>query len=703
MEFIKTNINKTSRNGVINYFNGNLNQYIGSGSGGGTSVGGSYLPAINNGDGTYRVDINKVLFSGNIVADGEVCAYGVGSGDTSGSSVTIYDGLDSTAIDVALSANQGRVLKGLIDQINEKENITSLVNLSDVSINNLQDKQTLVYDANISKWVNEVAAVKVTWDTLEGKPELLTNENINNWNAQSHEHSNKTTLDKITEENLTNWNNKLDKSIWDKAFYFDSNENLKVKLNLIGEKEVSAYGLGDGGGSGAITIIDGLNSYATDAALSANQGRVLKEMINSKPSVSSWDDITDKPTWIGDTKPNYQWNEILNKPDTYTPSEHTHMYASSSSAGGAATSANKVNSTLTFSGYQSKSFNGSSNVNVTIPNNTNQLTNGAGFITASSSIYGNAATATKLKNSVNLWGQSFDGSTDITGDLYSLGQINCSNTMQINGSNYSGSYPRVLFHIPDVAWAQLFLRLGQLQLRDGGSQDGNWYPMATGEFTTNGNSIATGSFISHLTDRWPHTWRIFHNPDNCAFRANQISLMNEGETRPILGWIDSIDGVGYQTRYAIGTIRPRKYDWGSMLISVSASDDGSVNGTHIQLDGGGTISLVAYSTVVNNNLTAKGEITAYSDERLKTDIKPLKNRGYINPITYKKDGKECIGFSAQEVQKLYPELVTEDNTEEKYLSVNYQQYVAVLQAQIIEQNKRINDLEEKINLLLNTK
>lgn len=55
--------------------------------------------------------------------------------------------------------------------------------------------------------------------------------------------------------------------------------------------------------------------------------------------------------------------------------------------------------------------------------------------------------------------------------------------MQINGGNSVGSYPKVLFHIPDVAWAQLFLRLGQLQLRDGSSQDGNWYPMATGSFT----------------------------------------------------------------------------------------------------------------------------------------------------------------------------------------------------------------------------
>lgn len=92
----------------------------------------------------------------------------------------------------------------------------------------------------------------------------------------------------------------------------------------------------------------------------------------------------------------------------------------------------------------------------------------------------------------------------------------------------------------------------------------------------------------------------------------------------------------------------------------------------------------------SGNIMASGEITAYSDRRLKSNIKPLENRGYIQPMTYIKDNKECIGFIAQDVQEKYPELVN-DNSE--YLSLNYQQYVAVLQAQIIELEKRIKELE----------
>lgn len=72
---------------------------------------------------------------------------------------------------------------------------------------------------------------------------------------------------------------------------------------------------------------------------------------------------------------------------------------------------------LSWSGYSSGSYDGSSAKSITIPNNTNQLTNGAGFITATASITGNAATATKLKNAVSLWGRTFDGSADLTGSL----------------------------------------------------------------------------------------------------------------------------------------------------------------------------------------------------------------------------------------------------------------------------------------------
>ena len=69
---------------------------------------------------------------------------------------------------------------------------------------------------------------------------------------------------------------------------------------------------------------------------------------------------------------------------------------------------------LSWSGYASGSYDGSAAKSISIPNNTNQLTNGAGFITASASITGNAATATKVNHSLSVFGKLFNGSADVT-------------------------------------------------------------------------------------------------------------------------------------------------------------------------------------------------------------------------------------------------------------------------------------------------
>lgn len=204
------------------------------------------------------------------------------------------------------------------------------------------------------------------------------------------------------------------------------------------------------------------------------------------------------------------------------------------------------------------------------------------------------------------------------------------------------------------------------------------------------------SFVSTMTDYWEHEWRIFQNVDNCVFGANQMAVMsNSGSAcRPIIGWKDILSGAGFITRYTIGSIR-RVNNWGSMLIAVSNSDDGSTNGVHFQLNGEGTADLVALRFTVSGNFLAEGEVAVYSDARLKSSIKPLRNRGFITPVSYIKDGKESIGFIAQDMIELYPELVSIGSSKEHYLSVNYAQYTAVLQAQIIELHKEIDDLKRK--------
>lgn len=204
-----------------------------------------------------------------------------------------------------------------------------------------------------------------------------------------------------------------------------------------------------------------------------------------------------------------------------------------------------------------------------------------------------------------------------------------------------------------------------------------------------GNANTDSSFASSMTDRWQLQWPIYFNPDNAVFRANQLSLMMHDSCRPIISWKDTLDGVGWQTRYTIGTYRPDYDTWGTMLIAVSNDDGGNSPGIRLELEASNN------RAVVQGSFLASGEITAYSDVRLKSCIKPLRNRGFITPVSYIKDGKESIGFIAQDMIELYPELVSKGSSKEHYLSVNYAQYTAVLQAQIIELYKEIDDLKRK--------
>lgn len=203
------------------------------------------------------------------------------------------------------------------------------------------------------------------------------------------------------------------------------------------------------------------------------------------------------------------------------------------------------------------------------------------------------------------------------------------------------------------------------------------------------NLQCRASFVSTMTDRWQLQWPIYFNPDNAVFRANQLSLMMHDSCRPIISWKDTLDGVGWQTRYTIGTYRPNYDTWGTMLIAVSNDDGGNSPGIRLELEASNN------RAVVQGSFLASGEITAYSDIRLKSSIKPLRNRGFITPVSYIKDGKESIGFIAQDMIELYPELVSKGSSKEHYLSVNYAQYTAVLQAQIIELHKEIDDLKRK--------
>lgn len=189
-------------------------------------------------------------------------------------------------------------------------------------------------------------------------------------------------------------------------------------------------------------IVSDLNSFATNGAAH------IYEMNNvtNRPNSNSWVQVMNWGT--GDSDYGFllandyainghmyfrqkiagswkDWKTIIDSSNIWSQSVN---YAAS--AGSVAwtnvsgrPSTMKNPSALSWSGYSSGSYDGSAAKSISIPNNTNQLTNGAGFITASASITGNAASATKLQTTRTLWGQSFNGTANISGSMTGVGDM----------------------------------------------------------------------------------------------------------------------------------------------------------------------------------------------------------------------------------------------------------------------------------------
>ena len=195
MEFKRYNIPKLARNQYNSYvsnFNASSVSYGGSSSSGGI-LSGNYLPATMNDENIYIVphyvtfqetttttdtDGNEtetirnlleitsdgLIVNGNIIASGDVSAFGSGStsGSASGSTIDIEDNLTSNRTDAALSANQGRIIKNLIDNI-DVGNID--VDLSDYYTKEQIDDKLSNVDIDLSDYLKTTTFNTHTADT----------------------------------------------------------------------------------------------------------------------------------------------------------------------------------------------------------------------------------------------------------------------------------------------------------------------------------------------------------------------------------------------------------------------------------------------------------------------------------------------------------------------------------------------------------
>jgi hypothetical protein len=101
----------------------------------------------------------------------------------------------------------------------------------------------------------------------------------------------------------------------------------------------------------------------------------------------------------------------------------------------------------------------------------------------------------------------------------------------------------------------------------------------------------------------------------------------------------------------------------------------------------------------NGDVTAAGDVTAYSDERLKKNIKPIENALEktlkLEGVSYEKieSDEKAIGLIAQKVKEVLPEVVKEDT--KGFHTLNYGNMIGLLVEAIKELNAKVEKLEKK--------
>ena len=108
--------------------------------------------------------------------------------------------------------------------------------------------------------------------------------------------------------------------------------------------------------------------------------------------------------------------------------------------------------------------------------------------------------------------------------------------------------------------------------------------------------------------------------------------------------------------------------------------------------------------LINSDLYVNGSIFNPSDKSLKENIETItddKSKSIINlePVEFNykddKSKRKHLGFIAQDVEKIYPELVS--NAQNDIKSINYVEFIPLLVLKIQSQQKEIDELREQMN------
>lgn len=306
--------------------------------------------------------------------------------------------------------------------------------------------------------------------------------------------------------------------------------------------------------------------------------------------------------------------------------------------------------------------------------------------------------ASELGDVKTLWGQPFDGTANVSGDMTGVGSITMSKALKINGSN------------ADTA----NLHFGRTTYNYISSPSESTIHMCPGGITKD----STHGYVFGASEFYPGTTDAYSLGSSSLKWANVYATTFTGNlTGNVTGNVTGSSG-SCTGNAATATTATTATNANNVYINTSTSSSYypmtfvttvGVGNKALYIDSGtGTTSSsngIRYNPS-DNTCYCSGGFYEASDERLKNfgdnievDLDKLSklSKKYF---TWKDDKSNAqhIGVSAQEVQAIYPELV-EVIDEEGHLSVSYDKLSVVALKGIDVLNDKVKSLEERLERL----
>ena len=193
---------------------------------------------------------------------------------------------------------------------------------------------------------------------------------------------------------------------------------------------------------------------------------------------------------------------------------------------------------------------------------------------------------------------------------------------------------------------------------------------------------------------------VYHTDDNITIDGTEIDLSSGDLTLDVAGDI-VLDAAGEEVIFKDGStnVGHVSLDSDNLTIKTLVGDkDFIIKG----VDDSSEITALTLDMSAAGAATFNNDVTAFSDERLKTEIETINDAlnkvCQMRGVSFKRtdnDSRASVGVIAQEIEKILPEVVREDKSEDKIKSVAYGNIVGVLIEAIKELKNEIEKLKKE--------